>query len=192
MKKTEQIYREILYLAMEQGKRKMTQLELSQKLGISLSTVHLAVERLARMGSVKVGAMSFSVLDTKKILYLWASVRNVEKDVLYQAHLELPVREIERALPDVGYAAYSAYKLRFKDVPADYSEVYVYASQEELKEIQKRVEPSKGQPNFFVLRKDENLTRYGNTGTVAQIFVDVWNMKQWYAADFVKAMEVKL
>ena len=28
--------------------------------------------------------------------------------------------------------------------------------------------------------------------TVAQIFVDLWNLKEWYAKDFLKAMEKKI
>jgi len=28
--------------------------------------------------------------------------------------------------------------------------------------------------------------------TIAQIFVDLWNLKEWYAKDFLKAMEAKL
>ena len=192
MKKLEQVYREILYRAMEQRQKRMTQSELSRALGISLSIVNLAVAKLSTIGAVRVERRSFAVIDTKKILYLWASVRNIEKDIVYKARVEMPVREIERAMPDVLYAAYTAYKLRFNDVPADYSEVYVYAAEDEIGEIKKRMKGGEGMPNLFVLKKDTNLENYGKTGTLAQIFVDLWNMKEWYAAEFVKAMETRL
>ena len=33
---------------------------------------------------------------------------------------------------------------------------------------------------------------YGAVCTNGQIFVDLWNLKDWYASEFVKAMENKL
>ncbi len=192
MKKIEQVYREMLFQAIENKKRKLTQLELSKKLGASLSTINLAIKKLEKMNSVKIGKMGFRVIDIKKILYLWASTRNFDKDIVYKTRVEMSVREIERSLPDVIYATYSAYKFKFKDVPADYSEVYVYASELELEEIKKRFSRSEKNPNLFVLKADKNIKKYGKTGTLGQIFVDLWNLKQWYASDFLKALEEKL
>ena len=83
---------------------------------------------------------------------------------------------------DVVYASYSAYKIKFRDVPADYSEVFVYGDPEKIK---KRFPLSKGRPNLFVLAK-------GGKMTFANIFVDLWNMKEWYAKDFLAAMEGKI
>lgn len=191
MKKIEQVFREILRQAMENESSCLKQSELSRKLGFSLSTISLAVKKLERMNAVKIGKMGFRVIDAKKILYLWASIRNLEKDIIYQTRAEMPVREIENSLPDVTYAAYSAYKLRFKDVPADYSEVYAYADEEELEEIKKRFPPNSKAPNLFVLKK-QGLAAYSKTGSVAQIFVDLWNLKQWYAQDFLKALEKRI
>lgn len=192
MKKIEQVYREVLYQAMEKREKRMTQLELSRTLGMSLSIVNLALKKLARVGAVRIEKMSFAVFDVWKILYLWASVRNIEKDIIYRARVEMPVREIERAMPDVAYAAYSAYKLKFRDVPADYSEVYMYAAEDDIGEIKKRIKRITGIPNLFILKKDSNLERYGKTGTLGQLFVDLWNMREWYASEFLKEMERRL
>ena len=193
MKKIEQVFREILYQAIEKKNRVLTQLGLSKKLGFSLSTTNLALKKLTKMNSVRIGKMNFKIIDIRKILYYWASIRNIEKDIIYETRIEMPIREIERAVPDIIYAAYSAYKFRFKDVPADYSEVYIYVDENELKQIKKRFPESenKKNPNLFILKKDENM-QYGKTGTIAQIFVDLWNLKSWYAADFLKALEGKL
>jgi len=192
MKKIEQVFREILYQAMEKQERRLTQLELSKKLNISLSNVNLAIKKIEKMGAVIIEKMGFRVIDIKKILYYWASIRNLEKDVIYKTRADMPVREIERNLPDVFYGGYSAYKFKFKDVPADYSEVYVYADEEQLKEIIKRFNKTDKFPNIFVLEKDENMDKYEKTCTIAQIFVDLWNIKHWYASDFLKALENKL
>ena len=190
MKKIEIVYKEILCQAIEKKNYTFKQSELSKKLGFSLSTINLAVKKLEKMNAVKINKMNFKVIDTKKILYLWASIRNIEKDIIYQTRAEMPVREIEKNLPDVTYAAYSAYKYKFRDVPADYSEVYVYADEEELKEIKKRFPQNEKNPNLFVLKKSSSL--YLKTGTTAQIFVDLWNLRQWYASDFLKALEQRI
>ena len=196
MKRIESVYREVLYNAMEKKEFQLTQSELSKKLAISLSIVNLAIRKLNSIGAVKIEQRSFSVLDPKKILYLWASLRNLDKDTIFKARIELPIREIERQMPDVFFSAYSAYKLRFQDVPADYSEVYVYADEKELEEIKKRVSKLKTSktntnPNFFVLKKDSSMKLYKQI-PLAQIFVDLWNIKEWYAKDFITALQNKI
>ena len=196
MKRIEEVYREILYRTMEKNEFVLTQSEISKKLNISLSIVNSAVKRLNSMGAIRIRQRSFNVLDVKKILYLWTSIRNLGKDIIFQARIDAPVREIERILPNVFYTSYSAYKFRFKDVPADYSEVYVYADEKELEAIKKRISDFKvyensGNPNFFVLKKDQSLNLYEEI-PLAQIFVDLWNLKEWYAKDFIIAFENNL
>lgn len=195
MKKIEQVYREILYQAMEKNNKSLTQLELSKKLEISLSIVNLALKNLKKVNGVKIEKMGFKVIDIKKMIYYWASIRNIEKDIIYKTHSEMPVREIEANMPDLIFGSFSAFKFRFKDVPADYSEVYVYANEQQLNVIKKRFpesKKSKFRPNIFILNADENAGKYGKTGTIAGIFVDLWNLKQWYANDFLKEFEKRL
>lgn len=185
MKRIEQVYREILYQVLEKKRRRMTQLGLSKSLGISLSLVHHAIKPLVRMNAVDVGKRNFVVIDAKKILLHWASIRNLEKDIIFRTRIEKPVRTIESEMPDtIVYGVYSAYKFTFKDVPADYSEVFVYGDV--------RLPENKNTPNVFVLKADPLLERYGKTTTMAQMFVDIWNIRSWYAREFVKALEVKI
>ncbi len=189
MKRTEEVYREILYQA-EKGNKVLTQKAISDKLGISLSNVNNALASLRRMGAIDVQQRCFKVINQKKILYHWASVRNLIKDIIYSTRAEKSVIEIEKSVPDsVIFTAYSAYKLRFKDAPADYSEVYVYSNG--LEEIKRRFPESKNTPNIFVLKKDKNMDRYGKIATNANIFVDLWNLPEWYAQEYLKAMEKK-
>ena len=189
MNKVESVYRELLYNAIEKENKKLTQSYLAKTLKVSLSTVNLALKPLSRMNAVRIKRMGFDVIDVKKILYYWASMRNVEKDIIYQTRVEEPVAEIEKQMPDDAvFTAFSAYKFKFKDVPADYSEVYVYGSEE----IKKRFKENNKMPNLFVLRKDNAIEKYGKTATIANLFVDLWNLRQWYAKDFLKALEVKI
>ena len=195
MKKIECVYREILYSAIEKEETKMTQSELSKKLGLSLSIVNSAVKKLNSIGAVKILQRSFSVLDIIKILYFWASVRNLERDIIFRIRIDSPVREIERGMSNVFFTGYTGYKLRFKDVPADYSEVYVYADQRELELIKKRIlnfkRLSEDRANLIVLKKDNLMSLYKSI-PVSQIFVDLWNLKEWYAKEFVESFEKRI
>jgi hypothetical protein len=184
MKKMELVYNYVLEQVLEKKRTNMTQSGLSTALGISLSTINAAISHLERMGAVRVGLRSFGVVNAKKILYFWASTRNVSRDVVYATRADLPVAEIEKRMPPgVIYASYTAYKLRFGDVPSDYSEVYVYGDAEKIK---KRFPPSKNKPNIFVIKEGPQKM------TIANIFVDIWNMKEWYAKEFLAALERRI
>ena len=101
----------------------------------------------------------------------------------------MPVSQIEKLMPDdIIFGAYTAYKFLFKDIPADYSEVYIYGDES----IKKRFPSGKGTPNLFFLKKDSQIEKYGKHTTIANAFVDLWNVREWYAKEFVKAIEVRL
>lgn len=187
MRRIEEVYREILFQSTEKENTTLTQSYLASALKLSLSMVNLALKPLRKMNAVKIKQRSFDIIDKRKILYYWASIRDLEKDIIYKTRVDQPVKKIESEMPaEIIYAAYSAYKFKFKDVPADYSEVYIYS--DDIKEIEKRFPKNNKTPNLFILKKDINLKKM----TLAQLFVDLWNLKEWYARDFLKALEVKL
>ena len=189
MKKIEFVFEEILYQSVEKKNRVMTQSWLSKELRISLSTTNLALKYLKKINAVNIKQRSFTVIDPKRIFLYWASIRNLNKDIIYKTRVDLPIRKIENNMPHgISFAAYSAYKFRFKNVPADYSEVYIYAD----KEIIKRFPYSKNEPNLIVLKKDENLKRYVEITTIGRTFVDLWNITSWYAKDFLKELEARI
>lgn len=189
MKKIEFVYREILYQSLEKKNNKLTQLAVASRLNISLSTVSYALKPLRAMGAVDVRLKNFIVVDKRKILYYWASLRNISRDIIYKTRVGKPVQKIESEMPhNIVYGAFTAYKFKFKDVPADYSEVYVYGSDD----IKKRFPENKNVPNLFVLKKDDLMEGYGKTATLAQTFVDLWNLKEWYAKEFLIALENKI
>lgn len=66
----------------------------------------------------------------------------------------------------------------------------MYAGEEELFEIRKRFPQRKGPANLIVLKKEEML---GNEKIVSLelMFVDLWNLKEWYAKEFIKALKQK-
>ncbi|MBU4482150.1 hypothetical protein KKC16_01735, partial [Patescibacteria group bacterium] len=124
-------------------------------------------------------------------LSIWGTHRNLNKDIIYQTRVDLPIQKIEGELPaDIIPTAYTAYRLKFQDAPADYDKVYIYAKN--LEQIKKRFPLKKGASNLIVLEADDFLKNYGNFVTTAQIYVDLWNLSDWFAQDFLKALKDKI
>jgi DNA-binding transcriptional regulator YhcF (GntR family) len=189
--KKDRVYREILYGVLEKNIRSFKQAELSKECKLSLSTVNYALEPLERMNAIEKKRFGFSVIDARKILLFWASIRKIEREIVYQTYLNESVEKIESEIPANSiFTAYSAFKFRFKEIPSEYSEVIVYGEKEDF---EKRFgkENLKFKPNLIVLKLDEHLLKF-KIAPLAQIYVDLWNLPTWYAKDFLKKMEEKL
>ena len=68
MKRTEEVFREILYQSIEKKNKVLTQTRLSKELKVSLSNVNLALKQLEKMGAVSIKQRNFHVINAKKIL----------------------------------------------------------------------------------------------------------------------------
>ena len=193
MTKKEIIWREILISASQNKKRKFTQKELAQKFHFSLSTVFNSLKTPRKIQAIEAGGRNFILRDPEKLLYLWAVQRNLDKDILYQTRVEKSVLEIEGLMPNsIIYGLYSAFRKRIQTLPADYDKVYVYIPEKNLKEIQERFPEKKGYPNLIVLAADQFLKNYGQITPLVQIYVDLWNVSEWYAKDYLAAIKEKL
>lgn len=191
MLKIEIIWRELLFEALEKRKRRFTQKELAEKFGFSTSTIFQALKIPRKMGAVRVTGRFFTLDDPEKLLYHWASVRTPQKDLIYQTRVDLPVLEIEGQMPPgTIFGVFSAFRQKFQVAPADYDRVYVYTQNAE--EIKKRLPPQKGTVNLFVLAADQFLPHYGPVTPLGQTFTDLWNLKEWYAKEFVIALKEKI
>jgi len=192
MTKKEVIWRKILFQATENKKFEFTQKELAQKYGFSLSTVFNALKVPRNVGAIE-GKRGFRIKDIEKFLNLWATFRNLKKDIIYQTNVKKSVREIEGEMPPfVIFGAYSAFLKKYKIAPADYDKVYVYIEKENLDEIKKRFPPQKGYPNLIVLQADPWLKNFKHLTPDCQTFVDLWNLPEWYAKDFLNALKEKI
>ena len=194
MTKKEIIWREILFSALKKDKINFTQKELAGKYGFSLSTGFNALKIPRSSGIIQTGGRGFNVLDSEKFLYLWATLRTMEKDILYKTRIERPVRQIEGEMPPgVIFGAFSAYVKKYKDAPADYDKVYIYAQKSQLAEIKRRFPAQKGRENLIVLLADPRLKAFSAGITPdCQTFVDLWNISEWFAKDFLDALKQKL
>ena len=79
MKKYERIYREILNGILNK-KEKFSQLELSKKCYVSIGLVNKTLKKLKEIGAVEIFPMQFRILDTSKIIFDWATKRNLNKE----------------------------------------------------------------------------------------------------------------
>lgn len=192
MKKIEIIWRELLFQAIEKRSRQFTQKEIAKRFGFSTSTVFQALKVPRKMGAVRVTGRYFVLEDPEKLLYHWASVRNLEKETIFSTRVNLPVMEIESQMPPkIVFGAFSAARQVLTEPPADYDKVYVYTP--DLPEIRKRFPGQKGRPNLFVLKADKFLSAYGGQlTTLAQTFVDLWNLPDWYAKEYAKEIKEKI
>ncbi len=192
MTKKEIIWREILYQAIENKKFGFTQKELAQKYSFSLSTVFNALKAPRNVGIIE-GKRGFKVQDVEKFLYLWATFRNIKKDIIYSTFAKKGVFDIEGEMPpEVIFGAYSAFSKKFKETPADYDKVYVYIEEKNLEKIKKRFPSQKGYQNLVVLKADPWLKKFGKITPLCQIFVDLWNLPEWYAKDFLNGLKEKI
>jgi len=192
MTKKEVIWREILFQAIENKKFEFTQKELAQKYGFSLSTVFNAL-KVPRSASAVEGKRGFKVRDIEKFLYLWATFRKIKKDIIYQTPVKKGVIATEGEMPpSVIFGAYSAFLKKYKEAPADYDKVYVYIGEENLEELKKRFPPQKGYQNLIILKADPWLKNFGQITPDCQTFVDLWNLPEWYAKDYLNALKEKI
>jgi len=192
MTKKEVIWREILFQATENKKIEFTQKELAQKYGFSLSTVFNAL-KIPRQANAVEGKRGFKIRDIEKFLYLWATFRKIKKDIIYQTAVRKGIFEIEGEMPpQVIFGTYSAFLKKYKEAPADYDKAYIYIEEENLDEIKKRFPPQKGYQNLIVLRADPWLKNFGKLTPNCQTFVDLWNLPEWYAKDFLNTLKNKI
>jgi len=191
MLKIEYIWRELLDRVFEEKKPEFTITKLAKKYNLSTSVVNHALVPLRQLNIVKINKFSSKVIDWERLLYFWATRRNLKKDIVYTTFSPLSVFEKEGLMPsDVIPTAYTAFRFLFKKIPADYDHIYFYSTN--VENIIKRFPKRKNLPNIFILKPDPYLSK-SKTVSISQLFVDLWNLPEWYAKDFCEAtlLEIK-
>lgn len=197
MKKIETIWHYLLNIAITEKMFKHQQKQLADLFGYSLSTVHHALEIPSQQGAVRKEGKFFVLQDWRKLLYYWASARNLAKDEIGWAYFDVPVSERESlALPESVFAAYSAARRWLGEAPADFENVYLYLDEEQLAEFQERYGVDNGRSkiraNVIALRRPKGVDMDRGYTSLPLTFADIWNLPDWYAADFTKALENKI
>ena len=192
MKKIETVWCQLLYDGLEKRQLRFQQRGLAEKLAISLSTVNHALKDLRRMGGVRVGGKGGEIVDVEKILMHWANHRRLENDVVFTLMVKEPVLEVEGILPPGSIlGAYSAVRQWYGEAPADYSSVYVYHPQPEL--VQERLVGIEGKLTKVIgLNLPETIPTREETTSLGHTFVDLWNLTDWMAKDFIKRIREEM
>lgn len=195
MTKKEVIWREILIQARKNKRTVFTQKELAADFGFSTSTIFNALKVPRQASIISVSGRNFRLESYEKLLHLWASHRSLIKDIYFQAELKEDAQNIESVMPpEANFGLYSAVRLILNSEPADYDHVFIYLDPSKLSRVIERFPERRersNHPNFFVLQPDDWLSKYPEI-PLEQIFVDIWNAPEWYAKDFLKALEEKL
>lgn len=185
MKKIETVWANLLFDVLEKRQINFQQQKLAQQLSISLSTANHALKDIRRLGAVEVTGSGGEVIDAEKILMHWANHRNLKDDIVSELHLAASPIEIEGSLPPGSIlGGYSAVRHRFGEAPADYSSVYVYHTNPESVAERLKAEPV-GTTKLVILNLDSRLPVDKEMTTLAHTFVDLWNLTDWMAKDFV-------
>ena len=186
MKKIETVWCQLLFDVLENRETRFQIQELASRLEISLSTVHHSLKELREMGAVEIGGNGGQIIDTEKILMHWANNRKLSKEIVFKEMVRGQVAEVEGLLPASSVlGAYSAVKSWYKEAPADYSSVYVYHL--DPNKIIERFSGEAGKEvELVVLKLDKHLPLREETTSLAHSFVDLWNIKDWMAKDFIK------
>ncbi len=196
MKKIETIWHHLLNEALTRKVYRHTQQELARRFRFSLSTVHHALKIPVQMGAIRKESKFFLLQNFKKLLYYWASVRALQRDIVYRASIDKPIGQIKgEALPDSVFAGYFAAHHHLGEAPADYEKAHWYLAREDQQKARERFPQtprSKRTPNVFFLLKPDPFPCDGPYTTLPLTFVDIWNLDDWYAQDFIKALEEKI
>lgn len=190
MLKIEYVWRELLDRTIEKRNPDFTITELAKKYALSTSVVSHALIPLRNLNIVKINKTSSKVADWERLLFFWATRRNLKKDIIYSTFSPSPVFNGEGLMPaDVIPTAFTAFRYLFKRTPADYDHIYFYSNN--VDKIIKRFPESKRPPNIFISKPDSYLLKSKKLG-IAQLFVDLWNLPEWYAKDFQEAVLLEI
>ncbi|MDO9027951.1 MAG: hypothetical protein Q7U68_03725 [Candidatus Roizmanbacteria bacterium] len=190
MLKIEYIWRELLDRVIEKRNPEFTITELAKKYALSTSVVNHALIPLRNLNIVKINKTSSKVVDWERLLFFWATRRNLKKEIIYSTFSPLPVYDREGLMPpEVIPTVFTAFRLKFKRIPADYDHIYFYSNK--IEKIIKRFPKNSRPPNIFILKPDRYLLKFKKLG-LAQLFVDLWNLPEWYAKDFQEAVLLEI
>ncbi|MEM2886126.1 MAG: hypothetical protein QXF24_08575 [Thermoproteota archaeon] len=190
LRKFERIYRELLVRSLSKASL-VRQEEVASRCGVSLGLVNKTVKKLEAAMAVEPTRSGVRVLSPARLLNLWATERDLRKDVWQSFRLD-PVAQVEKSLPkEALVTAFSGWRAASGRMPSDYDRVYFYVTDAERFDLWLRFRKRnvrKANPNVFALRvEDEHLVRTSARGIVCvpQIYVDIYSIDGPEAAPFL-------
>lgn len=198
MTKKEALWRYILMEKSQKQNVRFTQKEIATLFHISLSTVHHALKTPRQSYAIRVSGRFFILENYKKLLILLASERRFQNQIIHECYVNAKPADIEALMPpNIRFGFYSGFNYMYGSTPADYDHVYVYSEKKYLPQILERISEhshpnlKKINSNFFVLEPDPWFLSYPHM-FLEQLYIDLWNAPEWYAKDFLKALDEKI
>lgn len=198
MLKREILWRMIAEDVLEGRRTSFHQRELARELDMSVGNVNLALAPLRAVGAVSVVGKTLIVRDVKKLLMVWAARRTPEPALAAFSSLE-SARDLVRLLPPgLALTSFAGFVARYGDEPAPYSIVRAYARGDDgrtVGELRRRFDEiaDPGQAALIIHAADEVLVRsLPEVVGPAQLFVDLWSEADFFASDYLRALEGRL
>jgi hypothetical protein len=195
MKKMEVVWRQIADDILLERKSEFHQFELAAELEMSIGNVNLALTPLREIGAVDVVGKTLIIRDVKKILMFWAAKRS-NLTVIGTFNTPESGTDLLTILPSgITLTSFAGYVASYNDMPAPIDMVrgYVKAEGDTLIELKRR---------FREVAKDSRIATLvvhpleyeevdGGADSVgpAQLYVDIWNERSFFAADYLRAIE---
>lgn len=198
MLKREILWRQIADDVLEGRRTTFHQRVLAAELGMSPGNVNLALEPLRVVGAASVVGKNLIVRDVRKILLLWAARRQPSRPLAAFTSME-HARDLVRVLPPgLALTSFAGFVARYGDEPAPFSVARAYVradDQAALVELRRRFSETSdvGTATLIVHGADSVMAR--NLPEIvgpAQLYVDLWMEADFFASDYLRALEERL
>jgi DNA-binding transcriptional MocR family regulator len=198
MLKREILWRQIADDVLEGRRTTFHQRALAAELGMSAGNVNLALEPLRAVGAVSVAGKNLVVRDVRKILLSWAARRGPSRPLAAFTSAE-HARDLVRVLPPgLALTSFAGFVARYGDEPAPFSVARAYVRADDhatLVELRRRFSesPDVGAATLIVHEADSVMAH--NLPEIvgpAQLYVDLWMEADFFASDYLRALEGRL
>lgn len=198
MLKREILWRQLADDVLDGRRTTFHQRDLAVELGMSAGNVNLALEPLRAVGAVAVVGKNLVVRDVKKILMLWGA-RRLPQPVTAAFVTPERARDVLHVLPPgLALTSFAGFVERYGDEPAPFTVVRAYVRADDartLAELGRRFASAldKRTATIAIHAADAVLARDlpGIVGP-AQLFVDLWSEADFFASDYLRALEGRL
>ena len=193
------VWRHIADMVLERQESTVTQQAIADELEVSKALVHHALIPLRGSGAVEVVGKRLVVRDVKKVLLHWAVHRRLDRDiVLALGGEDTPDATVRSCPPGLSFTSFAGYVRRYAEHPAPYAIVraYIDPNAEALrKELVERFPRPRGpgDPGLVLHAADPALARAKPAiVSAAQLYVDLWNEADFFAMDYLRALDRRL
>jgi hypothetical protein len=191
MKNVEIVWRTLADAALK-GQRDWNSIgDIADASSVAPSTTHQALGRLVDIGAVRPNSRrGYTVVSPEKLLEAFAAHRNLRADTMVSTTLSATRGFLDDA--DVGYAlsgsSAAVHYLGGRNTVADLGRRIVYTS----RALSQGDFPAGDE--VIILTEDPLAARTWKSGysSLAQTYADLWASPGWQAAEFTRALKVKL